>query len=163
MKRILVIGYGNADRQDDGVAWHILVAIAQKLGLESPKEPGEVFESTKDGIDLIFNLQLFPELADTILEFDFVFFIDAHTGQIEEEIAFSEIKPKSMNSPFTHHLSPQMLLAITQTIFSKVPKAFLLSVRGYYFKFERSLSPQTEALKIQAADILWQKLSEIIG
>jgi len=72
MKRKLVIGYGNADRQDDGVAWHILVDIAQKLGLEPPKEPGETFESSKDGIDLIFNLQLYPELADTILDYEVV-------------------------------------------------------------------------------------------
>ena len=29
----LFIGYGNPDRQDDGVAWHVLTGIANQLGL----------------------------------------------------------------------------------------------------------------------------------
>jgi Ni,Fe-hydrogenase maturation factor len=84
MKRVSVFGFGNADRQDDGVAWHILVGLAQKMNLITPSEPGDLFTSSKDQILLQFNLQLTPELAETIKDFDVIYFVDAHTGAINE-------------------------------------------------------------------------------
>src|SRR5919108_228456 len=36
VKKLLLIGYGSPDREDDGVAWHILRALTVKLGLDTP-------------------------------------------------------------------------------------------------------------------------------
>lgn len=163
MKRALVFGYGNADRQDDGVAWHILVGLAQKMNLRTPPEPGDIFSSSKNQVVLQFNLQLTPELAETINNFDVVYFVDAHTGAINEDISFSSIIPQNQNSPFTHHLSPQMLLAITQTIYGTVPETFLLSVRAYEFNFSRELSQKTSALSKKAVELLYGEICEAIN
>ena len=43
MKKSLIIGYGNPDREDDGVAWHILRALTVKLGLFSPSSYEDEF------------------------------------------------------------------------------------------------------------------------
>ena len=32
MKKVLILGYGNLDREDDGVAWHVLQGVAETLG-----------------------------------------------------------------------------------------------------------------------------------
>ena len=37
----LVIGYGNIDRQDDGVAWHVLREVASRLKVNFPQTAGE--------------------------------------------------------------------------------------------------------------------------
>lgn len=158
MKDTLVIGYGNADRQDDGVAWHVLTGIARKLGHIPPTEPGEPFDANNDQLELTFSLQLFPELAEDLHNYKQVIFVDAHTGAIEKDIAFENIQPEMQNSPFTHHLSAQMLLSITQTIYGSAPDAFILSIRAYNFQFSRNLSPATAALCEQAVDILWDHL-----
>ena len=158
MKRALIFGFGNADRQDDGVAWHILVGLAQKMNLNTPLEPGDLFTTSKNQLVLQFNLQLTPELAETINDFDVIYFVDAHTGAIKEDISFSSIIPQTQNSPFTHHLSPQMLLSITQTIFGVVPEAFLLSIRAFEFEFSRDLSKRTKELSTEAIELLWNHL-----
>ena len=162
MKRVLVFGFGNADRQDDGVAWHILVGLAQKMNLITPSEPGDLFTSSKNQILLQFNLQLTPELAETIKDFDVIYFVDAHTGAINEDISFNTIIPQTQSSPFTHHLSPQMLLSITQTIYGTVPKAFLLSVRANEFSFSRELSQETLTLSKNAIALLYSEISKAI-
>ena len=159
MKDILIIGYGNADRQDDGVAWHVLSGIARHLGFNPPSEPGEPFEANTANIELVFSLQLFPELAEDLHNYRQVIFVDAHTGAIDQEIAFSQIFPEVQNSPFTHHLSPQMLLSITRTIYANTPEAFLLSIRAHNFQFSRELSSATAILCEQATDLLWQHLN----
>jgi len=63
-----------------------------------------------------------------------------------------------VHSAFTHHLSIGELLAITQTLYARCPAAWLLSVRGYAFEFSQELSPQTQALARQAAEMLYTHL-----
>ena len=50
----LVIGYGNADRQDDGVGWHILKVLAERIGTSVPDDPGAAIEVESDVVDLMF-------------------------------------------------------------------------------------------------------------
>jgi hydrogenase maturation protease len=158
LKRILFLGYGNPDREDDGVAWHILCAIATKLGLEVPTSYEEEFPQS-DNIDFSFQLQLTPEMAEDISAYEFVCFFDAHTGSIPEEVRLIDVKSDFQRSPLTHHLTPQSLLSICETICGKKPDAVLLSVRGYYFRFSRQLSEETEPLVAQAVDMVWDWLS----
>jgi hydrogenase maturation protease len=151
----LIIGYGNADRQDDGAGWHILKKLAERLGQDVPDEPGEGIDVDSDIVDLRFILQIYPELAETISHYDRVCFIDAHTADIPEEISWVELDPEYEKSPLTHHMSPKTVLSIVATIYNKVPEAILVSVRGFSFQFERSLSPKTAALVKKAERRIW--------
>lgn len=151
----LIIGYGNADRQDDGVGWHILKKLANKLNADVPDDPGAAVEIETDLVDLIFILQIYPELAETISHYQRVCFVDAHTGAIPEDLSWTDLTPEYEKSPLTHHMSPRTVLSIANTIYDWVPEAILVSVRGYQFEFDRELSPQTAALAGKAADRIW--------
>jgi hydrogenase maturation protease len=149
--RSLIVGYGNVDRQDDGVAWHILAALRRRLGKPEAEAFGEAFEPQGGNPDFLFTLQLTPEMAETLAEYQRVCFVDAHTGNVPDEIHFRQLQAKYQHSPFTHHLTPETLLALCEQLYSMTPEAVLLSVRGYQFGFERSLSPETQALVAPAA------------
>lgn len=159
MKPILLIGYGNPDREDDGVAWHILRAVAIKLGLPAPDSYEDEFP-TNELIDFAFNLQLTPELAEDVSAYQYVCFIDAHTGNIPEPVRLIDVESEFQRSPFTHHLTPQSLLSICETVYNKKPNAALLSVRGYRFLFTRELSEETEELVPQAVELTMNWLNE---
>lgn len=162
MTRTLILGYGNPDREDDGVAYHLLLDIAKLLD-----EMGELY--MVEGMDgfpekppmieyayyhLLFQLQLTPDLAEFISTFDRICFLDAHTGTVPTDLHTVELLPAFQNSPFTHHMTPQTVLALVDSLYHCNPEAVLISVRGYQFGFSRSLSPQTKQLTIEAMQMI---------
>ena len=157
--KTLIFGYGNADRQDDGVAWNLLHEVMQRNGLEITDDFDIECSDEANQVDYIFQLQLTPELADDLKLYDRVCFIDAHTGAVPEDVHVENVEVGFQKSPFTHHLTPSSLLAITDTINHTIPETLLVSVRGYEFGFSQSLSPKTSSLIEKAADIImnWMK------
>ena len=157
MKKVLIIGYGNPDREDDGVAWHILRALTEKIGLPSPASYEDEFPESAL-IDFAFHLQLTPEMAEDISTYKYVCFVDAHTGNIPEVVRMIEVESEFQRSPFTHHLTPQSLLSMCEALYGKKPEAALLSVLGHRFLFTRQLSEETAALVSEAVDLIWSWL-----
>jgi Ni,Fe-hydrogenase maturation factor len=159
----LLVGIGNLDRQDDGVAWHVLSRLALKLGqtidLENVCETISLSQNImneSDGpiVEYLFTLQLTPEQVDIVSAFDRVCFVDAHTGKIPDDIQFSALNPHYQSSPFTHHMTPETLLALTQALYNKIPISVLISIRGFEFGFSSQLTPATNRLADQAVDIV---------
>ena len=146
MNKVLLIGYGNVDREDDGVAWHILRSISKQLDRSIPDTIDDEFINTGEPPDVIFLLQLTPEIAETIAQYDYICFIDAHTGSIPEDIQFIEISPEFKPSPLTHHLTPETCMSLTEMMYNSSPKAILVSVKGYQFNFKHGLSHKTRTL-----------------
>lgn len=159
----LVIAYGNIDRQDDGVAWFVLKSVMQKLGVPGEPSMEDEYPIQHQNTAFDFHLQLTPELADTMVQFDRVCFIDAHTGNVPEEIHVQEVTPMYQSSPFTHHMTPFTLLSICQVLHHKCPQAILTSIRGYEFKFTRSLSSATQELVEPAAEMIVKWLNTPLG
>ena len=158
--KILVIAYGNRDRQDDGAGWHILSQVAAQLSLQAPELPGEWTESEDGSLRLLYLYQLLPELAEDLIDYTQVIFVDAHNAAELPELVFEPVSPAWVHSAFTHHLSIGELLAITQTLYSCCPVAWMLSVRGYAFEFSQTLSPLTSLLVNQATDLLCSHLHQ---
>lgn len=142
----LIIGYGNPDRQDDGIAWHILGLLAAHFKIERSNQDFDDFWPAGNNPDLLFSLQLTPELAETIAHYQRVCFIDAHTGDINEDISIQEIIAEFQNSPLTHHMTPHTLMSLVDTLYHKKPEAMLISIRGYEFGFARALSQKSAIL-----------------
>jgi hydrogenase maturation protease len=159
LKNTLIIGYGNPDRQDDGVAWHVLCETAKAMGMTPPDNLNEPFTTLPGKPEFLFLMQLVPELGEQISHFDRVCFVDAHTGEITEEVRANEITPQYQKSPFTHHMTPQTCLEITRTVYGKDPRALLVSIRGYEFGFEDQLSNRTA----QLVPVAVKKISEWLG
>lgn len=157
MKKTLIIGYGNRDREDDGAGWHMLSQIARQRGLDS-ELPGESAETADGNLKLIYLLQLLPELAEDLAGYDQVFFLDAHNSDQLAEVVIEALTPSKDHSAFTHHLSAQELLSITQTIGVKLPEAWSVSVRGHAFRFSPELTPETAT----SVEIAVQKVLELL-
>ena len=158
MSKLLLLGYGNPDREDDGVAWHIIRALTVKLGLLAPESYEDEFPESPQ-IDFAFHLQLTPEMAEDISLYPNVCFVDAHTGDIPEPVRLIDVQSEFQASPFTHHLTPQSLLSMCETIYRKKPEAALLSVLGHRFLFSRQLSEETAELVPLAVDLIWDWMS----
>jgi Ni,Fe-hydrogenase maturation factor len=150
--RTLIIGYGNPDREDDGVAWHVLVGIANYFGISTPYSYIEGLFPEGHTLDLWFNLQLTPEMADEMTPYNRICFIDAHTGAVEADIHWQILESKFQNSPLTHHLTPESLMSVLEHVYKRKPEAILVSIRGYQFGFQDILSQRTAELCSSAVE-----------
>ncbi len=143
---ILILGFGNPDRQDDGVAWHVLRELMVSYGMSKPETLDIDDFLTDRSVHFQFQLQLLPEIAYDLNKYGRAVFIDAHTGAVPLNVNLTEVTPEFQNSPLTHHLTANSLLAITQKIHNSHPNSILVSIRGYEFAFSQELSSQTQEL-----------------
>jgi hydrogenase maturation protease len=146
MKKTLIIGFGNLDREDDGVAWHILDRFSRPFNFHLDPSPEEIPLPLAENLDILFLMQLMPELAEMIAGYDRVCFVDAHTGAVPEELHISAVGACFQNSPLTHHMTPETVMCLTRDIYNATPEAKLVSVRGYQFEFRPDLSARTDQL-----------------
>jgi hydrogenase maturation protease len=123
--RILLIGYGNPARQDDGLG----PALAQQLAAAS-----------LEGVDIDIDYQLSVEHAWDIARYKTVIFADASL-EGEEPFSFQLLSPSEASSFSTHCVSPQGVLRLAQELFQVQTQAYLLGIRGYQFsEIEEGLS-----------------------
>ncbi len=158
ISKTLLIGYGNPDREDDGVAWHILRGVADFFNLIIPDILDEDLIKVDENLHFLFDLQLIPEMTYDMTEYSRICFVDAHTGALENDINIQHLDRKFQNSPLTHHMTPQTILSILEQTFNHKPEAILVSVRGYQFGFENFLSPRTKKI----ATVAIEKISQWI-
>ena len=157
--KTIVLGFGNPDRGDDGVAWHVLAGIANRFGQTLSNENMEAgLIKLSEHTNLWFNLQLIPEVAEELAEHQQAIFIDAHTAEIKEEIKVSKIEPEFQNSPFTHHLTAATCLSLSKTLYHKYPESILVSIRGYDFGFSHILSQKTVGLAEKAVELIMGRI-----
>jgi hydrogenase maturation protease len=146
MSRTLVIGYGNRDRQDDGVAWEVIDALRRRAGQPALAEDETGLEQLGSQVDSIFLLQLAPDLLDVAARYDQLVFVDAHVRPDAVDLYCAPVQPEYATATFTHHMTPAMFLALLQTLHHCQPAGVIVSIRGSRFDFERGLSAATQAL-----------------
>lgn len=154
--KTLLIGYGNPDREDDGVAWHILRGVADFFGLSIPDILDEDLIKVDEKLHFLFDLQLIPEMTYDMAQYSRICFVDAHTGALKNDLNIQKLDRKFQNSPLTHHMTPQTILSILDQTFNHKPEAILVSVRGFQFGFENFLSPRTKKLATEAIERISQ-------
>ncbi|MGE5531177.1 MAG: hydrogenase maturation protease [Bacteroidota bacterium] len=143
--RILVIGYGNPSRQDDGVGLAVVNGLRARAGQAPLDEGDDGFDDLGHDLDTLFLQQLSPELAETLAEYDHVALVDAHFGIYPELVHRTELDPQVEAAIVSHHFKPGTLLALAHQLYGRAPTAELISVRGFAFDFTSELSPQTAA------------------
>ncbi len=131
---LLVIGFGNPLRSDDGLGWRAAERLAE----------------TQPDTAVVTTHQLVPELAETLSECERAVFIDAAdpaaSGAEPGTVLVQDLVPRSPEpSAFSHHLDPAGLLAMAQTLYGYAPKAQLITVVGASFDFGEQLSPSVQA------------------
>ncbi len=160
MQKTLIIGYGNRDRADDGVAFHVINGVRHRLGCEPLSDYNTGLDDlpTDAQADTVFMLQLAPELLETIVNYDQLIFVDAHVREDIPELNCERVIAEYAPSAFTHHTTPAMLFALLNALYHKEPVGYLVSIRGYDFDFHRELSEATAALVELAIDQIMEKV-----
>jgi len=160
MARALVIGYGNLNRADDGVAYYVINALRERLRQVALSEDDTGLEELGAQTDSIFLTQLVPELLDTLVDYDQVIFVDAHVHEDARDLHFAPVSPEYVSSVFTHHITPATLLALLKALYQQEPAGHIVSLRGHEFDFRRGLSAATEALVELAVEYILQLLAQ---
>jgi len=128
--RILVYGYGNPGRQDDG------------LGIELVKKLEKwAAENQFPNIEFDNNYQLNIEDAEVISNQDLVIFADASEEEIDD-FCFSLVDGTGKLAFTTHSASPGYIVKLCQELFQKEPLVLLLHIKGYAWDFKEGISPR---------------------
>jgi len=131
-KKILIYGYGNPDRQDDGLG----IAFVNKM-------QGWVEENKFTNIFLESNYQLNIEDSLQLSEMDFAIFVDASKSGPAYNL--KKLNPKRYHLTLTHFVSPEVLIYLCKKLYNKTPKVHLLTIRGYNWDIGEEISSKAEA------------------
>ncbi|MCK5133077.1 MAG: hydrogenase maturation protease [Candidatus Sabulitectum sp.] len=125
-KKVLVIGYGNPGRLDDGLG---------------PMFAEEMEKLQMEGVTVDSNYQLAVEDVAAIAEHDYVVFVDADVSG-QEPFHFEHVIPKHHMSFSSHSISADALMAMAADLLSSKAEAYMLGIRGYEFnEFGERISP----------------------
>jgi hydrogenase maturation protease len=109
---LLVIGYGNTLRCDDGVGPRVADAVAD-LNLKE--------------VEVHSCPQLTPELAEPISRADKVIFVDAALDA-PREVQLRKLVPADSSQILAHAAAPATVLALARDVFGRAPAAWWLTI-----------------------------------
>ena len=135
---LLVIGYGNTLRGDDGVGPRVAEAVQ---ALQIP------------GVLTLICQQLSPEHADPISQAERVVFVDAAVDA-PREVQFRELEPGDTTQLMAHAADPRTMLALARDVYGHAPTAWWLTIPAVKLAFGETLSPEAERGCKQAVDLV---------
>jgi len=125
---LLVIGYGNELRGDDGVG---------------PRVAAEVAGWNLDRVRAIVCPLLTPELADAISQARIAVFVDAALDA-PNGVQLRQLEPHESSQLMAHAANPRTMLALARDVFGRAPQAWWLTIPASRFDFSRQLSPEAQ-------------------
>jgi hydrogenase maturation protease len=133
---VLVVGYGNPLRTDDGVGWH----VADRLALD-PRLDGALL----DGTTVLRLHQLTPELALDVSAASLVVLVDASHGPPAGTVAVAQVeRAGDAGTTWSHHLGPPSLIALAHELYGRAPDVFVVSCGVTSLEIGDTLSPEVE-------------------
>jgi hydrogenase maturation protease len=124
MTPLLVIGYGNELRGDDGAGPRVARIVA---GWSRPD------------VRAVAVHQLTPELAPLIADAERVIFVDA---VVDGEYGWRRLIPSELIAGLGHTSDPAWLLALTAEVFGRNPEAWLVTIPARRLEVGTGLSPE---------------------
>src|ERR1035437_9166895 len=122
---LLVIGYGNTLRRDDGVGPRVANAEA---ALALP------------GVRGFAGPLLTPELADPVSQARVVILVDAAVDA-SREVQMRKLAPADTSQIMAHSASPATLLALARDVFGHAPEAWWLTIPAEELGIGENLPP----------------------
>jgi len=139
---LLVIGYGNTLRGDDGVGPRVAAAVE---ALHLP------------GVRTLTCQQLSPEHAAPISLAERVIFVDA-TLVGPKEVQFRHLEPNDTSQLMAHAADPRTMLALSRDVFGHVPHAWWLTIPAEEIKFSETLTPAAQ----RACDAALEQIQSLL-
>jgi hydrogenase maturation protease len=128
---VLVVGYGNTLRSDDGIGWHAAGLLAADPRLA--------------GADVLACHQLVPELATDIRRASLVVLVDAAADGDPGTVSVRRVRPRSPRpASWSHHLDPEALAGLAEALYGAVPPIALVRVAAGSFAEGDRLSKALE-------------------
>jgi len=149
LERILLVGYGNTLRGDDGLGPFTVEGL-QDVGAECQVDAQTAVLAQLD-------VTLASEMSDVTL----VIFVDARDDGDEEAVKVQRVFPtaRPLNLRHTSHsLGIPDLLRMAQDWFGSRPACYAVMPKGYDFSLSESISPNAQRTARQARS----KIVEII-
>jgi len=143
---LLIIGIGNAGRQDDGLGWAFLDAIADQIPTD---------------IALEYRYQLNIEDAELISSASQVLFVDAKTGA-DHAFEYDPCLPKEHYEFTSHALEPEVILALCNSLFQSNPIAHILTISGQNWELEEGLSDFAQSNLEKATEFFKKTILELV-
>lgn len=126
----LVIGYGNTLRHDDAVG----SLVAEEVAKWGHPE-----------VLTIAVFQLTPELAANLATARTAIFVDARIDDSDAGARVEAIRPLAdASGSLVHAITPEFLLRLSQAVYGRCPRAWLVSVPTQDFSFGEGLSAVAE-------------------
>lgn len=126
-KPILIYGFGNPGRQDDGLGPAIIDRI-------------EADAELRELVDVESNYQLNVEDALAVVGRKAVIFVDA-TVSGDDPYSFYGIEPSAEITFTTHSMSPESVMALAVDLYEAETRGYVLAVRGHEWELVEGLSP----------------------
>ena len=147
-KPVLLLGYGNPSRGDDGLGPALLEMI------EADRER----DRAPDIFDVLTDYQLQIEHALDMKNRRLVVFIDASVSA-SAPFDYTRLEPCRDVSYTSHAMSPAALLAVYEQVCKEpLPEVFLLVIPGYQFELGDGMSTQAWEHLGQARDFVRELL-----
>ena len=146
-RRMLIYGYGNPGRQDDGLG-KALIELAEEW----------VQKEDLENISFDVGYQLLVEDVTLIENKDLIIFVDASMDERIVDFDLAAVEADDKETFTMHQVSPGFILALYETLYGPAPPSYLLQIRGYEWEMEESLSPGAEE-NLQKA---WKALRQIL-
>ncbi len=144
-KKILIYGYGNPGRQDDGLGNTAIEALDAWLK-----------ENKITNIALDSNYQLNIEDAADIADKDIVVFVDASEEAHVENFIVTRVEPTDKVEFTMHTVSPGFVLNLCNQIYNKMPETYLIHIRGYEWEMKEELTVEAKKNLSLALDYIKQ-------
>lgn len=151
MADVLVIGYGNPLRGDDGVGCIVAEEVAKYLCDPESK------------IQVIACHQLNPELAEAVADTRAVIFVDASVELKAGEVKVAAVTPDRFSpAAITHQMQPSALLATASELFGQAPPAIAVLIGAKSFDPGMSLSPPVKGAVKQALKLIEKEIGSVL-
>ncbi|WP_204151467.1 hydrogenase maturation protease [Leptolyngbya sp. CCY15150] len=149
---ILIIGYGNTLRGDDGAGYYIAEQMADQIATHA-----------WTGVRSLSVHQLLPELAAEIADAQTVIFVDAAMpGELLTQPRLERLVAKATAPTLGHHLDMRLLLDLARQLYGATPTAYRLLIPTQTFDIGITVSPLTQAAIAQAMSTLLEFVTHSI-
>jgi hydrogenase maturation protease len=128
--KILIYGYGNPGRQDDGLGISVVERIEKWIR-----------KHKLDFVKTDCNYQLNIEDAAEIADKELVIFVDATKEDINDFL-ITTVEPSNKIQFTSHSISPSYLLNLCNVIYNKSPDVYLLHIKGYKWEFLETMTEE---------------------
>ena len=147
---VVVIGYGNMLRSDDGVGGYVAERVANDARFE--------------GVTVLRRHQLTPELSLDISRAVLVVLVDASPHLPAGTFAMERVAPSEEGgSRWTHRMEPATLVALARQLFGRAPEVHVVSVGALSLDVGDGLTPVVEAAVPRVVDALADLIARETG